>query len=151
MNNNRLFLLDAYALIYRAYFAFSKNPLVNSKGMNVSAIQGFTNTLLDILKKEAPSHIAVCFDTAAPTERHTDFTDYKAQRQEQPEDITNSLPYIRAIIQGFNIPIIEKDGYEADDVIGTLAKKAEKNGYKVYMVTPDIWIQSKMLMSKLIF
>lgn len=137
MKNNRLFLLDAFALIYRAYFAFSRNPLVNSKGMNVSAIQGFTNTLLDILKKEAPTHIAVCFDTAAPTERHTDFEEYKAQRQEQPEDITISLPYIRAIIEAFHIPIVEKDGYEADDVIGTLAKKAEKQGYKVYMVTPD--------------
>lgn len=137
MKNNRLFLLDAFALIYRAYFAFSRNPLVNSKGMNVSAIQGFTNTLLDILKKEAPTHIAVCFDTAAPTERHADFEEYKAQRQEQPEDITISLPYIRAIIEAFHIPIVEKDGYEADDVIGTLAKKAEKQGYKVYMVTPD--------------
>lgn len=137
MTNNRLFLLDAFALIYRAYFAFSKNPLVNSKGMNVSAIQGFTNTLLDIIKKENPTHIAVCFDTAAPTERHIDFADYKADRQEQPEDITLSLPYIRSIIEALNIPVIEKDGYEADDVIGTLAKRAEKDGYKVYMVTPD--------------
>ncbi len=137
MTNNRLFLLDAFALIYRAYFAFSKNPLVNSKGMNVSAIQGFTNTLLDIIKKENPTHIAVCFDTAAPTERHIDFAGYKADRQEQPEDITLSLPYIRSIIEAMNIPVIEKDGYEADDIIGTLAKKAEKDGYKVYMVTPD--------------
>jgi DNA polymerase I len=135
--DKRLFLLDAFALIYRAYFAFSKNPLYNSKGMNTSAIQGFTNTLLDILTKQNPSHIAVCFDTAAPTTRHEEFADYKAQREAQPEDITISIPYIRQIIEAFNIPIVEKDGFEADDVIGTLAKQAEKAGYTVYMVTPD--------------
>lgn len=135
--DKRLFLLDAFALIYRAYFAFSKNPLYNSKGMNTSAIQGFTNTLLDILTKQNPSHIAVCFDTAAPTTRHEEFAEYKAQREAQPEDITISIPYIRQIIEAFNIPIVEKDGYEADDVIGTLAKQAEKAGYTVYMVTPD--------------
>ncbi len=141
MNGNpedkRLFLLDAFALIFRAYYAFAKNPLINSKGMNTSAIQGFTNTLLDLLKKEKPSHIAVCFDTAAPTERHTDFADYKANRQEAPEDLIISIPYIKDIIHGFNIPLVECDGYEADDVIGTLAKVAEKKGFKVYMVTPD--------------
>ncbi len=135
--DKRLFLLDAFALIYRAYFAFSKNPLINSKGMNTSAIQGFTNTLMDLLKKERPTHIAVCFDTHAPTERHIEFAEYKANRQEQPEDITLSIPYIKSIIEGMRIPIIECDGYEADDVIGTLAKAAEKKGYKVYMVTPD--------------
>ncbi len=141
MNGNpedkRLFLLDAFALIFRAYFAFSKNPLINSKGLNTSAIQGFTNTLLDLLKKEKPSHIAVCFDTAAPTERHTDFADYKANRQEAPEDLVSNIPYIKDIIHAFNIPLIECDGFEADDVIGTLAKVAEQKGFKVYMVTPD--------------
>ena len=141
MNGNsddkRLFLLDAFALIFRAYYAFAKNPLINSKGMNTSAIQGFTNTLLDLLKKEKPSHIAICFDTAAPTERHTDFADYKANRQEAPEDLVSNIPYIKDIIHAFNIPLIECDGYEADDVIGTLAKVAEKKGFKVYMVTPD--------------
>ncbi len=141
MNGNpedkRLFLLDAFALIFRAYYAFAKNPLINSKGMNTSAIQGFTNTLLDLLKKEKPSHIAVCFDTAAPTERHTDFADYKANRQEAPEDLVSNIPYIKDVIRAFNIPLIECDGYEADDVIGTLAKVAEQKGFKVYMVTPD--------------
>lgn len=141
MNGNpedkRLFLLDAFALIFRAYYAFAKNPLINSKGMNTSAIQGFTNTLLDLLKKEKPSHIAVCFDTAAPTERHTDFADYKANRQEAPEDLVSNIPYIKDVIRAFNIPLIECDGYEADDVIGTLAKLAEQKGFKVYMVTPD--------------
>ena len=135
--DKRLFLLDAFALIYRAYFAFSKNPLYNSKGMNTSAIQGFTNTLLDILTKQNPSHIAVCFDTAATTNREVEYAEYKAQREAQPEDITLSIPYIRDIIKAFNIPIVEKDGFEADDVIGTLAKEAEKAGYTVYMVTPD--------------
>ena len=105
--------------------------------MNTSAIQGFTNTLLDLLKKEKPSHIAVCFDTAAPTERHTDFADYKANRQEAPEDLVSNIPYIKDIIHAFNIPLIECDGFEADDVIGTLAKVAEQKGFKVYMVTPD--------------
>jgi len=141
MNGNpedkRLFLLDAFALIFRAYYAFAKNPLINSKGMNTSAIQGFTNTLLDLLKKEKPSHIAVCFDTAAPTERHTDFAAYKANRQEAPEDLVSNIPYIKDVIRAFNIPLIECDGYEADDVIGTLAKVAEQKGFKVYMVTPD--------------
>lgn len=133
----KLFLLDAYALIYRAYFAFSKNPLINSKGWNVSAIQGFCNTLVDLLNKENPTHIAVCFDTAAPTERHTDFADYKANRQEQPEDITFAVPYIKSILKALHIPILEKEGYEADDIIGTLAKQAAAHSYKVFMVTPD--------------
>jgi DNA polymerase-1 len=133
----KLFLLDAFALIYRAYFAFSKNPLINSKGMNVSAVQGFCNTLVDILKKEKPTHLAVCFDTKAPTERHTDFADYKAHRQAQPEDITISIPYIKAILEAMNIACIEKDGFEADDVVGTIALQAGEQGYKVFMVTPD--------------
>ncbi|MEO5673964.1 MAG: DNA polymerase I [Chitinophagales bacterium] len=137
MTDKRLFLLDAYALIYRAYFALSKTPFYNSKGINTTAVFGFTNTLLDLIQREKPTHIAVCFDTAAPTKRGEEYTEYKANRQEQPEDITVSLPYIRKIIEAFKIPIVECDGYEADDVIGTLAKKAEQDGYKVYMVTPD--------------
>jgi DNA polymerase-1 len=133
----KLFLLDAFALIYRAYFAFSNNHRVNSKGLNTSAIFGFTNTLLEVLKKEKPSHIAVVFDTAAPTQRHEEFADYKANREEMPDDLKKSLPYIKKLIEGFNIPIIGIDGYEADDVIGTLAKKAEQKGYITYMMTPD--------------
>lgn len=137
MSEKKLFLLDAMALIYRAYFAFSKSPRVSSKGLNTSAMFGFTNTLLDVLKKENPTHIGVAFDTAAPTARHVDFVNYKAHRQEMPEDIGISIPYIKKILQGFRIPIIEMDGYEADDIIGTLAKQAEKKGFEVYMMTPD--------------
>ncbi len=133
----KLFLLDAMALIYRAYYAFSKNPRINSKGLNTSAILGFANTLTEVLKKENPTHIAVAFDSKAPTVRHTDFAAYKAQRLEVPEDIIASLPYIRKLIEGFNIPVIAMDGFEADDIIGTLAKKAEKEGFQVYMMTPD--------------
>ncbi len=136
-NDKKLFLLDAFALIYRAYFAFSNNHRINSKGLNTSAMLGFTNTLLEVLKKEKPSHIAVVFDTAAPTQRHIDFTAYKANREEMPDDLRKSIPYIIKIIEGFNIPVIGIDGYEADDVIGTLAKKAEKQGYTTYMMTPD--------------
>ena len=133
----KLFLLDAFALIYRAHFALSKNPRFTSGGLNTSAIMGFTNTLLEVLKKEQPSHIAVVFDTDAPTERHTDFTDYKAHRQAMPEDLATAIPYIVRLIEGFNIPVIFSDGYEADDVIGTLAKKAEIEGFTVYCMTPD--------------
>lgn len=136
-SDKKLFLLDAFALIYRAYFAFSKNPRVNSKGMNTSAIFGFVNTLLDVLKREKPTHIAVVFDTAEPTQRHEEFSDYKANRQEVPEDITIAVPYIKKLLEGFRIPVIELAGYEADDLIGTLAKKAEINGFKTYMMTPD--------------
>jgi DNA polymerase-1 len=136
-NTKKLFLLDAYALIYRAYFAFSNNHRINSKGLNTSAILGFTNTLLEVLKKEKPTHIAVVFDTAEPTVRHTEFEAYKANREEMPEDLALSIPYIMRIIEGFHIPVIGKPGYEADDVIGTLAKKAEQHGYTVYMMTPD--------------
>ena len=135
--DKRLFLLDAYALIYRAHFAFINNPRVNSKGMNTSAVFGFTNTLLELLTKEKPTHIAVVFDTAEPTERHTDFTGYKANREAMPEDISTAIPYVKAVIEAFRIPVIELAGYEADDLIGTLAKKAEKEGYTTYMVTPD--------------
>lgn len=133
----RLFLLDAYALIYRSYFAFIKNPRYNSKGLNTSAMLGFTNTLEQLLKSEDPSHIAVAFDLKGPTFRHEMFAEYKANRDEMPEDLRKSIPYIRSIIEGYNIPIIEQEGYEADDVIGTLAKNAEKDGYEVYMMTPD--------------
>ncbi|HMC97493.1 MAG TPA: 5'-3' exonuclease H3TH domain-containing protein, partial [Flavobacteriales bacterium] len=136
-NDKRLFLLDAYALIYRAYFSFIRAPRVNSKGLNTSAAFGFTTTLLDLIKREKPTHLAVVFDTAAPTERHETLLDYKANRQETPDDIRSNIPYIRRIIEAFNIPVLESDGYEADDVIGTLAKKAEAEGYITYMVTPD--------------
>ncbi|MCE2845223.1 MAG: DNA polymerase I [Sediminibacterium sp.] len=122
--SKKLYLLDALALIYRAYYALIRNPRITSTGINTNAQFGFTNTLLEIIKKENPSHIAVCFDTHAPTERHTDFTDYKANREEAPEDLLSSLPHIKAIIEGFNIPVVECDGYEADDVIGTLAWQA---------------------------
>ncbi|NCW12359.1 MAG: DNA polymerase I [Chitinophagia bacterium] len=135
--SKKLFLLDALALIYRAYYALIRTPRITSTGINTNAQFGFTNTLLEIIKKENPTHIAVCFDTHAPTERHTDFSDYKANRQEAPEDLLDSLPHIKAIIEGFNIPVIEYDGYEADDIIGTLAWQAADLGYEVYMVTPD--------------
>lgn len=133
----KMFLFDAMALIYRAHFAFSKNPLINSKGMSTGATLGFTNTLLEALTKEHPTHAVVAFDTAAPTFRHDSFEEYKAQRQEQPEDIRIAIPYVKKIIDGFNIKRIELDGYEADDIIGTMAKKAAAEGFKVYMMTPD--------------
>ena len=135
--DKRLFLLDAFALIYRAYFSFIRAPRVNSKGFNTSAAFGFTTTLLDLIRREKPTHIAVVFDTAAPTERHETLLDYKANREEMPDDIRSNIPYIRRIIESMNIPILESDGYEADDVIGTLAKKAEAEGFTTYMVTPD--------------
>jgi len=133
----KLFLLDAFALIYRSHFAFSKNPRINSKGMNTGAILGFTNTLVEVLQKEKPTHIGVCFDGPKKTFRHEQFAAYKAQRQAMPEDIGIALPYIKQIIQGFHIPILMMDGFEADDVIGTLAQKAEKEGFEVFMMTPD--------------
>jgi len=133
----KLFLLDGMALIYRAYFALSKTPRITSNGLNTGAIMGFTNTLLDVLKNQQPSHIAVVFDTAAPTARHIEFEAYKAHRESMPEDLASSIPYINRLIEGFNIPIITMDGYEADDIIGTLAKKAEKQDFKVYCMTPD--------------
>jgi DNA polymerase-1 len=132
----KLFLLDAFALIYRAYYALIRSPRITSKGKNTNAQFGFTNTLFDLINKEKPTHLAVCFDTHAPTERHTDFTDYKANRQEAPEDLLESIPDIKRIISGFNIPVVELDGYEADDVIGTIAWQAADLGYEVYMVTP---------------
>ena len=133
----KLFLLDALALIYRAYFAFSNNPRINSKGFNTSAIFGFTNTLLEILNKEKPSHIAVVFDVEGPTQRHIEFESYKANREEMPEDLRKSIPIIVELIKGFNIEVYGITGFEADDVIGTLAIKAEKAGFTTYMMTPD--------------
>jgi DNA polymerase-1 len=133
----KLFLLDGMALIYRAHFALSKTPRFTSGGFNTSAVMGFTNTLLDVLKKEKPTHMAVVFDTDAPTERHTEFEAYKAHREAMPEDLSKAIPYIYKLILGFNIPVITSDGYEADDIIGTLAKKAEVKGYQVYCMTPD--------------
>ena len=133
----KLFLLDGMALIYRAYFALSKVPRLTSYGLNTGAILGFTNTLLDVLKNQKPTHIAVVFDTAAPTNRHIEFEAYKAHRQEMPEDLAKSIPYVFKLIEGFNIPLITKDGFEADDIIGTLAKKAEREGFTVFCMTPD--------------
>lgn len=135
--DNKLFLLDAYALIFRAYFAFSRNPLINSKGQNVSAITGFTTTLFDLINKEKPSHLAVVFDKGEPTERTAEYADYKAHRQETPEDIVFSVPYIKQILEAWHIPVLEFDGQEADDIIGTIAKKKAAEGHIVYMVTPD--------------
>jgi DNA polymerase-1 len=137
MAEKKLFLLDAYALIYRAHFAFTKNPRINSKGHNTSVPFGFTNTLLEVIQKQKPTHIAVAFDTSAKTFRDEMFTEYKATRQETPEDIRSGVPIVKEIIKGFNIPVLELDGYEADDIIGTIAKHAEKEGYTVYMMTPD--------------
>ena len=137
MTDKRLFLLDAYALIYRAYYGLIKNPRINSKGVNTSAIFGFVNTLEEVLRKENPTHIAVGFDPAGPTFRHEAFEQYKAQREETPEVIRQSVPVIKEIIRAYNIPLIEVAGYEADDVIGTLAKEAEKAGFDIYMMTPD--------------
>jgi DNA polymerase-1 len=135
--DKRVFLLDAFALIFRAYYALIRSPRISSTGKNTNAQFGFTNALVELINKQKPSHLAVCFDTKSPTERHIDFADYKANRQETPEDILAAVPDIKAIIRGFNIPIIEMDGFEADDIIGTLSKQAEAAGYEVMMVTPD--------------
>lgn len=136
-NDNKLFLLDAFALIYRSYFAFSKNPRMTSKGENTSAIFGFVNTLIDLLQKEKPSHIGVVFDAPGPTFRVKDYAEYKAHREEMPEGIRWAIPHIKTILEAFNIPILIMPGFEADDIIGTIAKKAEKEGYTTYMMTPD--------------
>lgn len=136
-SEKKLFLLDAMALIYRAFYAMNKNPRFNSKGLNTSAILGFANTLYDIIHNEQPTHIGVAFDTMAPTLRHEEFEAYKANREEMPEDLSVSIPYIKKLIEAFNIPVILYEGYEADDVIGTLAKKAETQGFTTYMMTSD--------------
>jgi DNA polymerase I len=135
--SKKVFLLDAMALVFRAYYALIRNPRITSQGKNTNAQFGFINTLLDLINNQKPTHMAVCFDTQAPTERHTEFTDYKANRQDAPEDLLAALPDIKRIIRGFNIPVLEVDGFEADDVIGTLSKKAAAAGYEVFMVTPD--------------
>ncbi len=137
MSEKRLFLLDGHALVYRAHFAFIARPLINSKGLNVSAISGFTRTLWDLIRHEKPTHLAVVFDPSTPTFRHEMYEPYKANREEQPEDIRIAFPYIHRILEGFHIPILILDGYEADDVIGTIARQAEAQDYTVYMVTPD--------------
>ncbi|MDE6177257.1 MAG: DNA polymerase I, partial [Paramuribaculum sp.] len=137
MEEKRLFLLDAYALIYRAYYALIRAPRVTSAGVNVSAVFGFCNTLDEILRKEKPSHIAVCFDPKGPTFRHEMYPEYKAGRDRQPEDITIAVPLIKEVLAAYRIPAVEVDGYEADDVVGTLSRKAMAEGYTVYMMTPD--------------
>ncbi|SDR78678.1 DNA polymerase I [Christiangramia echinicola] len=136
-DQKRLFLLDAYALIFRGYYAFIKNPRINSKGFNTSAIMGFTNSLFDVIRREKPDHLAVCFDKDGSKERTEMFSDYKANRDETPEPIREAIPIIQDILKAMHIPVVECAGMEADDIIGTLAKQAEKENYKVYMVTPD--------------
>lgn len=136
-DSKRLFLVDAYALIFRGYYAFIKNPRINSKGLDTSAIMGFMNSLLDVIKRERPDHLAVCFDKGGSADRVEMFEDYKANRQETPEAIKIAVPYIEEILRAMHIPIMVKEGYEADDIIGTLSRQAEKEGFKTYMVTPD--------------
>ena len=136
-DKKKLFLLDAFAIIYRSYFAFAKNPRINSKGFNTGAIMGFMNTLLEVINKQNPTHIGVAFDLKAPTFRHIEYPEYKAQRDAQPEEISLCVPVIRDILKAMNIPILEQEGFEADDVVGTLSNKAGKAGYEVYMVTLD--------------
>ena len=140
MNDNqikKLFLLDAYALIFRAYYAFIKNPRITSKGLNTSAIFGFLLTLEEVLQKQKPTHLAVVFDTPQPTFRHEMYSEYKATREETPEDIKKAVPYIKKLLEAYRIPILECPGYEADDVIGTLSRKATEKGFVTYMMTPD--------------
>jgi DNA polymerase-1 len=133
----KLFLLDGMALVYRAHFAFIRRPILTSKGVNTSALYGFTQTLLDILKNQQPTHLAVAFDTQAPTQRHIEFAEYKANRQEMPEDLSAALPHVRRMVEAFNVPVLICDGYEADDIIGTLVRRAENDGFQSYMVTSD--------------
>ena len=134
---DKLFLLDAYALIYRAYYAFIKNPRINSKGMNTSAVLGFCNTLHEVLSKEKPTYIGVAFDPHGPTFRSEAYAEYKAQREETPEDIRRSVPIIKEVLAAMRIPVLEAEGFEADDVIGTLAGQAGREGIRTYMLTPD--------------
>ena len=133
----RLFLLDAYALIFRSYYAFIKNPRITSKGLNTSAIFGFLLTLEEVLNKQHPTHMAVVFDTHEPTFRHIMYKEYKANRAETPEDILKAVPYIKRLLEAFRIPVIACPGYEADDVIGTLSRLASEKGFETYMMTPD--------------
>ena len=136
-DKKRLFLVDAYALIFRGYYAFIKNPRINSKGLDTSAIMGFMNSLLDVIKRERPDHLAVCFDKGGSKDRKEAFPEYKANRDATPDAIKIAIPYIYDILKAMHIPIMVKEGFEADDVIGTLSKKAEKEGYQTFMVTPD--------------
>jgi len=133
----KLFLLDGMALVYRAHFALIRSPIFTSTGVNASALYGFINTLLDILARREPTHLAVAFDTSAPTQRHEYFPEYKAQREEMPEDLRAAIPNVVRMLEAFNIPVLKLDGYEADDIIGTLARRAEKDDFETYMVTPD--------------
>jgi len=133
----RLFLVDAYALIFRGYYAFIKNPRINSKGFDTSAIMGFMNSLFDVIRREKPDHLAVCFDKEGSEVRTELFSDYKANRDATPEPIMQGIPYIQSILKAMHIPVVELPGCEADDIIGTLAKQAEKENYQVYMLTPD--------------
>ncbi|HEY1051332.1 MAG TPA: DNA polymerase I, partial [Prosthecobacter sp.] len=135
--SDRLFLLDAMALIYRAHFAFITNPIRTSDGVNTSALYGFANTLLDIINNQKPTHLAVAFDNSAPTPRHEMFPAYKAQREEMPEDISLAIPNVKRLLKAMNIPQLERDGYEADDIIGILAARADAAGLDTFMVTPD--------------
>ena len=137
MEQKKLFLLDAYALIFRAYHAMKYSPRFTSGGMNTSAIFGFVNTLEEVLRKENPTHIAVCFDPAGKTFRHEMFADYKAGREATPEDIKVAVPYIKDIIRAYGIPVVEKEGYEADDVIGTLATMSRSRGFSTFIMSPD--------------
>src|SRR5438477_5630533 len=130
----KLFLLDGMALVYRAHFALVARPIFTSKGVNTSALYGFTQTLLEILRNQQPTHIAVAFDTDAPTHRHTEFAEYKATRQTMPEDLVEALPHVRRMIEAFRIPVLICDGYEADDIIGTVVRRAEKEEFNSYMV-----------------
>ncbi|OQX92661.1 MAG: hypothetical protein B6D58_01930 [candidate division Zixibacteria bacterium 4484_95] len=132
-----LILIDGSALAYRSFFAFIRNPLINSRGENTSAVFGFVNSLLKLLQETSPSHIACVFDTPAPTFRHKIYKQYKSTRAKMPEELVDSLPWIKEVIAGFNIPIIEMDGFEADDIIGTLAKKASESGFDIGMFTGD--------------
>jgi len=125
------------ALVYRSYFAFMRNPMINSKGKNVSAVFGFINALLEIIDKQEPTHLAVAFDVSGPTFRHDEFPEYKAQREETPEEIRAAVPQIKEFLEAFNIPVLTQQGFEADDIIGTLARRAEKDGFDTTMVTPD--------------
>ena len=136
-NSKNLFLLDAYALIYRGYYAFIKNPRINSKGTDTSAILGFMNSLFEIIRTQNPDYLAVAFDKGGSLTRSEMFEEYKSNRDKTPEPILVAIPYIKEILEGMKIPILEKEGFEADDIIGTVAKDAEENNFKVYMVTPD--------------
>src|SRR5215469_7807875 len=133
----KLFLLDGMALVYRAHFALISRPIFTSRGVNTSALFGFTQTLLDILKNQQPTHLAVAFDTDAPTHRHTEYAEYKATRQAMPEDLSEALPHVRRMLEAFRVPVLICDGFEADDIIGTLVRRAEKEDFESYMVTPD--------------